>query len=148
MVAALGLTGAKIEGEEDATMLDKLVLMDDVVHLNAYVYWESGLSDPEDNLEELDEEFRSPERVRLASSIEDLLRAILKINRDKTDYLKLEGAHTCSRMRPDGFGGSALVVTETEYAWVSTSALSGDGGRINLDHYEIKKFDEPAQTTG
>lgn len=56
------------------------------------------------------------------------------IRRSPLDYVEVEAAWTCSKMRPDGFGGAATLITADDIETVSTAGwleeaierLSGD----------------------
>jgi hypothetical protein len=56
------------------------------------------------------------------------------VQRSALDYVEVEAAWTCSKMRPDGFGGAATLITADEIESVSTAGwleeaiarLSGD----------------------
>jgi hypothetical protein len=57
------------------------------------------------------------------------------VQRSALDYVEVEAAWTCSKMRPDGFGGAATLITADDIEAVSTAGwleqaiarLSGDG---------------------
>ena len=52
---------------------------------------------------------------------------------DTVEYVTLESAHTCSKMRSDGFGGSAEIITAQDYHYVNTSEwLTNTEGEIGL----------------
>ncbi|HET6523194.1 hypothetical protein [Sphingopyxis sp.] len=56
------------------------------------------------------------------------------VRRSALDYIEVEAAWTCSKMRPDGFGGAATLITTDDIETVSTAGwleeaiarLSGD----------------------
>lgn len=56
------------------------------------------------------------------------------VRRSALDYVEVEAAWTCSKMRPDGFGGAATLITADDIEAVSTAGwieeaiarLSGD----------------------
>jgi len=56
------------------------------------------------------------------------------VQRSALDYVEVEAAWTCSKMRPDGFGGAATLITADDIETVSTAGwleeaiarLSGD----------------------
>lgn len=45
------------------------------------------------------------------------------IRRSALDYVEVETAWTCSKMRPDGFGGAATLITAEDIASVSTAGF-------------------------
>jgi hypothetical protein len=45
---------------------------------------------------------------------EQVLQDVLKRAGDELDYLTIEAALTCDKMRPDGFGGFAVFITAEE----------------------------------
>ncbi len=55
-----------------------------------------------------------------AVSFEGILQDI--VARSALDYIEVETAWSCSKMRPDGFGGSATLITPDDIQTVSTSA--------------------------
>lgn len=67
-------------------------------------------------------------------SFEGIFQDIVK--RSSLDYVEVEAAWTCSKMRPDGFGGAATLITADDIQSVSTAGwleeavarLSGDSG--------------------
>ncbi|WP_062767294.1 hypothetical protein [Sphingopyxis terrae] len=67
-------------------------------------------------------------------SFESIFQDIVK--RSSLDYVEVEAAWTCSKMRPDGFGGAATLITADDIQSVSTAGwleeavarLSGDSG--------------------
>lgn len=58
------------------------------------------------------------------------------VQRSALDYIEVETAWTCSKMRPDGFGGAATLITADAIESVSTAGwleqaiagLTGDAG--------------------
>lgn len=58
------------------------------------------------------------------------------VKRSVLDYVEVETAWTCSKMRPDGFGGAAMLITADDVESLSTagwleqaiSALAGGAG--------------------
>lgn len=52
-------------------------------------------------------------------SFEGILQDVVK--RSALDYIEVESAWSCSRMRPDGFGGAAILITVDDIQSVSTS---------------------------
>lgn len=53
-------------------------------------------------------------------SFEGILQDI--VARSALDYIEVETAWSCSKMHPDGFGGSATLITSDDIQTVSTSA--------------------------
>lgn len=49
-----------------------------------------------------------------------VLQSIVKRNRDRLPYVTAESGFTCSKMRPDGFGGASWLITPDEIAFQST----------------------------
>lgn len=43
------------------------------------------------------------------------------VRRSALDYIEIEAAWTCSKMRSDGFGGAATLITGDDIEWVSTA---------------------------
>src|SRR3546814_2542006 len=43
------------------------------------------------------------------------------VQRSALDYVEVEAAWTCSKMRPDGFGGAATLITADDIETVSTA---------------------------
>lgn len=52
-------------------------------------------------------------------SFEGIFQDIVK--RSSLDYVEVEAAWTCSKMRPDGFGGAATLITADDIQSVSTA---------------------------
>lgn len=58
------------------------------------------------------------------------------VKRSALGYVEVETAWTCSKMRPDGFGGAAMLITADDVESISTAgwleqaiaALAGDAG--------------------
>lgn len=50
-----------------------------------------------------------------------ILQDVLRRSETLT-YFTVNGAYTCTKMRPDGFGGWAVFVTPTEIHWMSTDS--------------------------
>ncbi|WP_407523807.1 hypothetical protein [Methylobacterium oryzisoli] len=68
------------------------------------------------------EEAGSPEDWDLGSvSYVDVFQAIINRHPDKLPYVHLETAHTCSRMCPGEFGGSAEIITATQVQFINTA---------------------------
>ena len=110
-----------------------------------YVYWSEGFSDnaPDDyDLKEAVSQKRitSDEAGFLANStFYEMLRHIL-IQNPEHSHIRIEGAYYCTKMRPDEFGGQAMVVTRTHYAWMGTTDLHvGEDGKIKAD-IKIEEF--------
>ena len=85
---------------------------------------------PDDNVEiELDFSDRSWESI-----FQDIVRRSSKLR-----YVTAESAFTCSKMRPDGFGGMAVVITASAIIGKST-------GEIIADHLNdaVPGWDQPA----
>ena len=49
-----------------------------------------------------------------------VFQAIITRHPNEVPYVTLERAYTCSKMRPDGFGGGAELITADDVRWVST----------------------------
>jgi len=53
-------------------------------------------------------------------SLEEALQDVVKCN--NTDYITVEGAYTCSKMRPGEFGGFAVFITEDDCEHFGTTS--------------------------
>jgi hypothetical protein len=147
------------DGETYATGNDQTVL-DGMVNgqmpLNEYhVTFESGWDDAcahyeweelldwkgidDHDLEDLDDvdEFK---RLALLDQAK-FMREILKVNPEKAS-LHYEAAHTCSRMRLDGFGGSSVTVTRKGYMYKSTNYPTIDEDGTISDVPNFTPWDE------
>ncbi|MDY7524269.1 hypothetical protein [Sphingomonas sp. 10B4] len=62
----------------------------------------------------------------------DLLQDVLRRS-DTLDHISIETAHSCSRMRSDGFGGAAIVITADGIDAMSTSQFIDEtlGARLS-----------------
>jgi hypothetical protein len=91
-----------------------------------YVYWEDGPIDIDNTWADVD-----PEVLERWSGhdLADILRAVLAENSD-IGLLTMEGASTCSKLRPGEFGGYALYVTRKQYAWVHTGQVHLEDGTL------------------
>lgn len=49
----------------------------------------------------------------------ELLQAFIKSD-PTLKWISFEFAHTCSKLRPDGFGGAAFFLTADSFDWIST----------------------------
>ena len=64
----------------------------------------------------------SPAEWHLGStSYIDVFQAIIKRSLGRLPYVCLETALTCGKMRPDGFGGVAEIITESQALYIKTS---------------------------
>ena len=54
------------------------------------------------------------------SDLIELFQRIIKRSKGKLPYIWLHGAGTCSKMRPDEFGGWAIFITESGYEAMNT----------------------------
>jgi hypothetical protein len=50
----------------------------------------------------------------------DILQSVVKRAGDQLRYITIEESFTCSKMRPDGFGGAATLITPSEIISTST----------------------------
>ena len=55
-------------------------------------------------------------------------------------YLIISGAHTCEKMRPDGFGGFSCVITRDDVRWFSTDDAVECTVRGILDPVDVDTF--------
>jgi hypothetical protein len=115
--AFLEMTGASLDKESDGRF---------------YVYWEESLCEDvgEFQMDEAIEagNITSDEAGFIAnSSFVMMLRHILQHepNKDVT-HIEVEGAWTCSKMRPGQFGGFSYLVTREEHGFISSSSMSFD----------------------
>lgn len=69
------------------------------------------------NVDGWDEEEREVEEQELI----DLCQALIKSSSGRLKFISMELAYTCSKMRPEAFGGSAYFITAEEFDFVSTS---------------------------
>lgn len=114
LVVVLEITGASLQACADGTW---------------YAYWEDGIIEPDEedaDAWDLPETWAAAEAAAFrhkwgTQGPHDILRAILAVNPD-IELLTLEGAHTCSKMRPGEFGGFGLYVTRRQFA----SIITGD----------------------
>jgi hypothetical protein len=118
--------------KEEETVLDGIVA--ERMPLGAYsVVFEDGMTgvwytSDEEAVRDLraDHESVSDDLVRFAMmEEEDLLHEILKINPD-IDHLTLQSAHSCSRMRLDGFGGTGVIVNRKGYLIINSASFRID----------------------
>lgn len=66
-----------------------------------------------------------------------VFQKILRRSKGKLPYIYLSFVHTCSRYRPDGFGGSAVFITDKTIKWVSTWGwLSKQKGKAERNNKE------------
>lgn len=56
----------------------------------------------------------------------DLFIEIIKSSNGKLPWIAIEKSFTCSKMRPDGFGGSACFITADDVRYMSTSSWLGE----------------------
>ena len=147
-----------LEGEAE-TVLDGIVAERPPIASYAVVCEEGLRGVFDDTVEgclaemDIDPDSVSDEFKRLVMLDEaELLLEILKIN-PEIDELDLQSAHTCSKMRLDGFGGSAVIVSRTGYLYIHTQAyeIDEDGViqsrtafRFWGDHQTIAERDEAA----
>lgn len=50
-----------------------------------------------------------------------VFQAIVARHPDQVPFVTVEMAFTCSKMRPDGFGGGAELITADDVRWINTS---------------------------
>jgi len=55
-----------------------------------------------------------------------VFQAIVARHPDQVPYVTVEMAFTCSKMRPDGFGGGAELITAQGVRWINTSRWLAD----------------------
>ena len=49
-----------------------------------------------------------------------ILQDIVRRSKGELPYLTIAAAYTCSKMRPDGFGGMAIIITQNRISYHST----------------------------
>ncbi len=52
-----------------------------------------------------------------------ILQDIVRRSKGDLPYLTIAGAYTCSKMRPDGFGGMAIIITPSRILYHSTNSV-------------------------
>jgi len=131
--AYLDMTGAGLEKESDGRF---------------YVYWETCLDEDieDDQIEDaLLEGDINPEQADFLrkNGFMDMMRHILHYN-TKVTHLEIQGAWTCSKMRPGEFGGGIYVISRTEHLWLGTGSAgyNSETGKIEVN-YTVHPF-EPA----
>lgn len=96
-----------------------------------------GLDD--EDIEQISDEVRR----LVVMEEQDLLHEILKINPDLT-YIEMQEAHTCSRMRLDGYSGSSIHVTRKGFMIVNTrDVMVSEEGEISFGGEFIEWGQEP-----
>jgi hypothetical protein len=133
---ALELVGASMDPMGgDETILDGIVNERPPLK-EYYVYFPNGWTNACEDVDEFlieyagldDEEAAevSAEARRLVVLQEpDLLREVLKVNPD-LDVIQMQESWSCSKMRPDGFGGRSLWLNRKGYLYVCTSQVEID----------------------
>lgn len=67
-----------------------------------YIHWEENLSD----------------------GAGPILQWFLSLLPEEIQYLQVDASSSCSKMRPDGFGGFCIVVTRDDVQWLHASAVA------------------------
>lgn len=124
-----------------------------------YVYWEEHLveqPDADDIFEHLVDDWADRGEGEWEHALRqycddlakrdftDVLRSIL-LNPENREInqLFLQGAFSCSKMRPGEFGGFSCIVTRKEYCWLNTQHLECDeDGTIKFEPPGIKRFED------
>lgn len=104
--------------ESDKELFDAFGLTMEIIQpRNAcYLYateWTGWATNP-DKSDDADEELAF-------TSLYQCLQDIIKRSNDELPWIYKEAAWTCSKMRPDGFGGEAVFITADSIEYVSTS---------------------------
>jgi len=131
---ALELQGASLEttGESDETVLDGIVHERPPMS-QYYVYfdesWSEGMGS-EEYLEWADTDDLSADDLAeftrlLDLESQDLLHEILKLN-PELEEIEVQCSYSCSRMRPDGFGGHCLIVNKKGWFFNSSNGWKAD----------------------
>ena len=55
-------------------------------------------------------------------NIVEIFQAIIKRSKGKLKYVVIEGAYTCSKIRPGEFGGFACLITKDKDEWFDTGS--------------------------
>ena len=50
-----------------------------------------------------------------------MFQDLIKASEGRLKWISLESAHTCSKMRSDGFGGSAVLITANKVRYMGTT---------------------------
>ena len=122
----------------------------------SYVYWEESFEeivDPERLADYLDEDAfaegwdAEPQEKLIERwadrEMAEILRAVLELN-PGIEFLHLEGAHMCSKMRAGEFGGFGLWVTRQQYVWINSGgSIQVKDGRLE-PQFTIEDFPEVA----
>ena len=142
LVTVLSAQNAKLYSEEDGeTVLDGIVNERTPLKSYSIVFgegwdcWDGRYENLEEatDFEDTNLDKWSDETKRLAMlSMEDLLHEILKVN-PEAHSIDYKEAHTCSKMRFDGFGGMGVFVTRKGYLYIHTGrAEVEDDGTIKF----------------
>lgn len=129
---ALEVTGASLEPDDDGTW---------------YAYWDEGIAELTDaGARDLPQSWSAEETAAFQDrwsnkELADVLRAILAENAD-VEVLTVEGACTCSKMRPGEFGGFGLYVTREQFAAVSSADVLIQDGRLVITA-AVQEWDDP-----
>lgn len=125
-----------------------------------YVFWEHSWSDYVESCDIYDHLYEAAKEIgdepegweealeaksELLAKIDftEMLRSIL-LNPENSEinYLFLQGASTCSKMRPGEFSGFSCMVTRKEYCWLSTGHLECKDGEIEFEPAGIRRFED------
>jgi len=130
---ALETQGASFEVTDDSeTVLDGII-KERPPMTEYYIYFEESWSDgqgSEEYLEWAETDDLSPEDLTeftrlLDLQMEDLLHEILKLN-PEVEEIEHQCAHSCSKMRPDGFSGTGLIVNRKGWLYINTGSWEVD----------------------
>lgn len=107
-----------------------------------YVFWEDHFSEEPDEMD-LDDAIAEGdiEEGTKLPPIAHFLRDILMNPENKdVESLDVEGCWRCDKLRPGEFGGFMLLVTRSEYASASSSALEIQKGKIVPRKIVVHRF--------
>jgi len=158
-IAYLSASGAAFDpNEAEKSALEQLAeaTTDKKPLRGYYVYWEEWYQEyiEEEDLEDRLVDDYSAEQIKEIwahykdLSFEGILREVLMNPENKDiDYIAIEGANTCSKLRPGNFGGFVTVVTRQEYFGLGTGAWDIKDGRIVPRQVAVHQFDEAPTPT-
>jgi len=149
----LELQGATLEVIDNSeTILDGIVKERPPMTVS-YIYFEESWSDgqgSEEYLEWAETDDLNPEDLAEFTRLLDLesqglLHEILKLN-PKVDQLEVQCSYSCSKMRPDGWGGHGLIANRKGYIFINTGGYETDEDGI-IQATAAFKFWEPEHAT-
>lgn len=158
----LQMTGADLEERENPNgVLDQVANCDQAVDVvgHYYIFWTEHIEfcleeaihcnaewiiRDDDGAQVHNDTIEKFERRWADCELADLLRDILDYNPQEA-FLQVNYSHSCSKMRPDGFGGGLLVVTRTQSFDLNTYSLvrgADKDGNILLNLPSVINFDD------